>query len=143
MGKLENWITKLDARHRLGFSLVASISVWLALRHRVHVSTKFILTWDVFALCVIILAWLTIVFTPPHKLRARAQEQDLSRTLMFVFALLAACAGLFAVGFLFLANRGVQDPHFIAHEPSCGRFGLGAIAHRFWTEVCAYVLWRS
>jgi len=110
-----NWIAKLDARHRLVVSLMMAAAVWLGLRGRVQPSTQSIATWDVFALCVLVLAWLTITTTPPHKLRARAQEQDVSRTVIFVFVVLAACAGLFAVGFLFFANKNVQRPHFVLH----------------------------
>jgi uncharacterized membrane protein len=110
-----NWIAKLDARHRLVVSLVAAGTVWFGLRGRVQPSTQSIATWDVFSLCFLVLAWLTIITTPLHKLRARAQEQDVSRTVIFVFVVLAACAGLFAVGFLFFGNRNVQRPHIISH----------------------------
>src|SRR5664279_2871335 len=111
-----NWIAKLDARHRLIVSLAVAAAVWFGLRGRVQPSTQGIATWDVFALCVLLLAWLTIVTTPPHKLRTRAQEQDVSRTVIFIFVVMAACAGLFAVGFLFFGNKGVvQRPHFLFH----------------------------
>lgn len=110
------WIAKQDARHRVAVSLLLAAAVWGGLRGRVQPSTQSIATWDVFALCVLVLAWLTIITTPPEKLRARAQMQDLSRTLIFVFVVMAACAGLFAVGFLFFANKGVvQRPHFLIH----------------------------
>src|SRR6267143_5281536 len=110
-----NWIAKLDARHRLVVSLVAAATVWFGLHGRVQPSTQSIATWDVFALCVLLLAWLTIITTPPHKLRLRAQEQDVSRTVIFVFVIVAACAGLFAVGILFFGNKNVQHPHFVLH----------------------------
>ena len=35
--------------------------------------------------------------------------------VIFVFVVLAACAGLFAVGFLFFANKNVQRPHIVLH----------------------------
>jgi uncharacterized membrane protein len=74
------------------------------------------MTWDVFGLCVLVLAWLTILTTPPDKLRVRAQMQDSSHIVIFVFVLLAACAGLFAVGFLFLNKTVVVErSHFFAH----------------------------
>lgn len=110
-----SWIAKVDARHRLGASLVAAAAVWFGLSGRVQPSTRFIATWDVFALFVLVLAWMTIITTPPHKLRWRAQQQDVSRMVIFVFVVLAACAGLFAVGFLFLANKNIQHPHIVLH----------------------------
>jgi uncharacterized membrane protein len=116
MASTMSWIAKQDARHRVAVSLLLAAAVWGGLRGHVQPSTQSIATWDVFALCVLVLAWLTIITTPPEKLRARAQMQDLSRTLIFVFVVMAACAGLFAVGFLFFANKGVvQRPHFLIH----------------------------
>ena len=111
-----NFIAKQDARHRLVISLLIATAVWCGLRGRVQPSTQSIATWDVFALCVLGLAWLTIITTPPEKLRARAQRQDVSHIVIFVFVVVAACAGLFAVGFLFL-NKSVaaQSPHFFVH----------------------------
>jgi uncharacterized membrane protein len=112
---LLNWIEKQDARHRLIFSLLLATMVWFGLRGRVQTSTQSIVTWDVFALSILVLAWLTITTTPPDKLRMRARMQDVSRTVIFVFVLLAACAGLFAVGFLFFTNKNAQHPHFTLH----------------------------
>jgi uncharacterized membrane protein len=111
-----NWIAKQDARHRIVISLAMATAVWFALRGRVQVSTQSIVTWDVFALCVLGLAWLTILTTPPEKLRARAQMQDLSHILIFFFVLAAACFGLFAVGFLFFNKSVVTErSHFFIH----------------------------
>jgi uncharacterized membrane protein len=111
-----NWIARQDARHRIVISFLIAGAVWFALRHRVQPSTQCIVTWDVFALCILVLAWLTILTTPPEMLRVRAQKQDSSHIVIFVFVLVAACAGLFAVGFLFF-NRTVitQHSHFVVH----------------------------
>ena len=111
-----NWIAKQDARHRIVISLLVALAIWVGLRGHVQPSTHYIVTWDVFGLCVLVLAWLTIITTPPEKLRARAQMQDLSHIVIFIFVLVAACAGLFAVGFLFFNKTAViQRSHFFIH----------------------------
>lgn len=115
MATAMRWIARQDARHRLVLSAVAAAVVWVGLQGRVQTSTQSIVTWDVFAGCILVLAWLTIITTPPHKLRLRAQMQDVSRTVIFVFVVLAACAGLFAVGILLFKDKAVQHPHFAIH----------------------------
>jgi uncharacterized membrane protein len=110
-----DWIAKQDARRRVGISLAAGALAWLSLSGRVRPSTRSILAWDAFAVCVLILAWITIVGTAPERLRARAQAQDVSHRIIFVFVVLAACAGLFSVGFLYFTNRKVEGSHFVFH----------------------------
>lgn len=87
----------------------------MALHNRVRFWTLTTVTWDVFALSVLSLAWLTILTTPNHALRHRAQEQDLSRLLIFVFLVAAAFSALFAVGFLLHTNKSEQHPHLLLH----------------------------
>src|SRR5436190_11245218 len=111
-----NWIAKQDARHRTVFALFLAAAVWFLVSHRLQTSTRCIITWDTFALSVLVLAWMTIITTPPDKLHARAQKQDLSHILIFIFVLVTACAGLFAVGFLFFSKQAFADRlHFLIH----------------------------
>jgi uncharacterized membrane protein len=104
-----------DARHRIIIALVASVVVFLALRAKVRPSTAMIVSWNAFAFCILALDWLIILVTPQRKLRALAQEQDLSRFLIFLFVVIAACAALFAVGFLISVNKRQIGGHFTVH----------------------------
>jgi uncharacterized membrane protein len=115
MGDLLSLICRQDARHRLFIAFALAAAVFFSLRGRVHPATEAIATWDAFAFCVLLLAWLTILTTPLHKLRSRAREQDLSRSLIFVFVVVAACAALFAVGFLISVNKDELRGHLTAH----------------------------
>ena len=108
-------ICRQDARHRLVVALIAATVVFLSLRGHVHPSTEAIATWDTFVFFVLLLAWLTILTTPVHKLRSRAKEQDVSRLVIFIFVVVAACAALFAVGFLISVNKALLRGHFTAH----------------------------
>jgi uncharacterized membrane protein len=110
------WISKQDARHRMAIAVVLAIAVWFSLSRNLPSSTRTIITWDSFAITTLILAWLTIVTTPPNKLRTRARKQDLSHILIFIFVVVTACAGLFSVGFLFFSKQPFAEPsHFWIH----------------------------
>jgi len=115
MTRVLDLISRQDARHRLVVALFAAIAVSLSLRGRVHPSTEAIATWDAFVFCVLFLAWLTILTTPVQKLRSRAKEQDVGRLVIFVFVVVAACAALFAVGFLISVHKAELRGHFTAH----------------------------
>jgi uncharacterized membrane protein len=115
MSRALNWVSRIDARHRLVFAIFLSVAVFLVLSGRTRFSTELIATWDVFAFCMLGLAWLTIVTTPIERLRLRAKEQDLSRTVIFIFVLVTACVGLFAVGFLLRTQKGETQGHLSLH----------------------------
>lgn len=115
MARILDLICRQDARHRLVIALVAATAVSLSLRGHVRPSTEVIATWDTFVFCVLFLAWLTILTTPVQKLRSRAKEQDVSRLIIFVFVVVAACAALFAVGFLISVNKAELRGHLTAH----------------------------
>jgi uncharacterized membrane protein len=115
MARVRSLISRLDARHRLFIALAGGIVVFLFLRGRVRLSTETIATWDAIAFCVLLLAWLTILTTPVHGLRSRAKEQDLSRFVIFIFVVIAACAALFAVGFLISVNKAEVGGHLTVH----------------------------
>jgi uncharacterized membrane protein len=105
MAGVLNLIARQDARHRLALAFLAAAIVFFSMRGHVRFSTNSIASWDTFACCVLVLAWLTILTTPVYKLRGRAREQDVGRLVIFVFVVIAACAALFAVGFLLSVNK--------------------------------------
>jgi uncharacterized membrane protein len=115
MGRGLDFISQLDARHRMIAGLAAAGVVFFALRRHTLISTDAIASWDMFAFVVLVLAWLVIVRTPQAKIRARATAQDLGRRVISLFVVIAASVALFAVGFLLGANRNMPQPHLTAH----------------------------
>ena len=113
--RLVQMVARLDVRYRLMIGFVAAGAVFLSLRGHARLSTEFIAAWDALAFSVLLLAWFTILTTPTHTLRARAKEQDVSRLLASVFIICAACAALFAVGFLIRLNKNQMHSHFTVH----------------------------
>jgi uncharacterized membrane protein len=101
--RLVDLICRPDARHRLVIGLAVGVATFFALHGHLWFEKEVIAGiagFNASALVIVALDWLTILTTPQPKIRELAQQQDLSRFLIFVFVVVAACAALFAVGFL-------------------------------------------
>ena len=108
-------VSRQDARRRLVIGLAAGAAVFFTTRGHLRLWSAAISGWNAFAFVILALDWLTIWTTPQRKLRERAQQEDLSRLVIFVFVVVAACAALFAVGFLIRAHKDQPGGHFAVH----------------------------
>jgi uncharacterized membrane protein len=104
-----------DARHRLVLGVAAGVVVFFAARESLRLWSATIAAWNTFAGVILLLDWRIIWTTPQRKIRERAQQEDLSRLLIFIFVVVASCAALFAVGFLIRAHKGQSGGHFAVH----------------------------
>ena len=92
-------IGRMDAHHRMLVGLVvAAIAALVVRTHALW--TAALAVYDAFAVVVLGLICVTIALTPYEQIRSVAQRQDVGRTVIFVFVVIAACAALFAVAFL-------------------------------------------
>jgi uncharacterized membrane protein len=113
--RLVDLISRQDARHRLGLGLATGAAVYFAARGHLRPWSAAIAGWNAAALVIIVLDWVTILTTPQRKIRQLAQQQDLSRFLVFLFVVITASAALFAVGFLVSVKRSQTHEHFVVH----------------------------
>ena len=113
--RLVDLISRQDARHRVGVGLAAGAAVFFAARGHLRLWSAAIAGWNAVAVIIVALDWVTILTTPQRKIRQLAQQQDLSRFLVFLFVVVTASAALFAVGFLVNVKRSLTDGHFIVH----------------------------
>ena len=108
-----NQSKRLPAYHFLHFdprmrSLIAAAVgavTYLILRSFSAVSTCMIAGWDGFAFTLLALIWISMLTSRIDHIRYRARTQDLSRFLIFVFTVAAACSSIFAVIFLLSAEK--------------------------------------
>ena len=108
-------ILRQDARHRFVLGLATGAAVFFVARGDLRLWSAAIAGWNAVALVIVVLDWVTILTTPQRKIRQLAQQQDLSRLLVFLFVVVTASAALFAVGFLVNVKRSQTDGHFIVH----------------------------
>ena len=113
--RLIDLISHQDARHRLGLGLAAGAAVFFAARGYLRPWSAAIAGWNAVAVAILAFDWVIISTTPHRKMRQLAQQQDLSRFLVFLFIVVTASAALFAVGFLVSVKRSQTHEHFIVH----------------------------
>jgi uncharacterized membrane protein len=113
--RLVDLISRQDARHRFGLGSAAGAAVFFCAREHLRPWSAAIAGWNAVALVILALDWVTILTTPQRKIRQLAQQQDLSRFLVFLFVVVTASAALFAVGFLVSVKRSQTHEHFAVH----------------------------
>ncbi|GAB4027055.1 DUF1345 domain-containing protein [Spirosoma koreense] len=97
LSSLIHRISRFDSSHRLSIALSTALIVALAAPGALFSSIHLTLVWVVFAVTMLILAWITIFVAHPRDLPNLSQMEDSSRILILIFAVAAAIASLFAV----------------------------------------------
>lgn len=87
----------VEAQVRCVIAAVAAIATYFALRSFASAPTCIIAGWDSFALILLALIWYSIFSSGIDHIRERARMQDLSRLLIFIFTVAAACCSILAV----------------------------------------------
>ena len=113
--RIVDLVCRPDARQRLVLGLAIGAATFVVLRGYLRFASAAIAGWNAVAVVILALDWVTILTTPQRKIRQLAQQQDLSRFLVFIFVVIAACAALFAVGFLVKAHKSQSSGHFVIH----------------------------
>lgn len=98
-------LTRLDAHHKLYASLVLATICFFVIKDSMSASTQFMVCWLTYSVSSLILSALTIFNVHPEVMHQDAHAQDSSKTLVFLFALFAAIASLFAIVILMQNSR--------------------------------------
>jgi len=93
-------IVRLTAMHRLAIALGISALAAIALRPTVSMHVSVLVSWDVFVLCDLALAWTLITRTDETQTRLRAQRYDPGGYILFLLIVVAASASFIAIGFM-------------------------------------------
>jgi uncharacterized membrane protein len=95
--------------------LAAGVLVFFVARGHLRLWSAAIAAWNAVAVVILALDWVIILKTPQRKIRQLAQQQDLSRFLVFLFVVVTSSAALFAVGFLVSVKRSQSGDYFKVH----------------------------
>jgi uncharacterized membrane protein len=102
-------VGRLDSHVRQIVALVIAVVTFLFfIQHGRSPITHFIAIWDIYAIVVVLMAWVTICTANPRTIQRRASLQDSSRTLIFAFIIVAACMSLLAVILVLREHKALQ-----------------------------------
>jgi uncharacterized membrane protein len=110
-----NLLKNLDARHRLLLSIAVSGVVFLLLPASLLLQTRALITWDFGVLFLLTLVGIIARNTTPQQMRRRVQSQDQKPSAILVFAIAAASASLFAIGFILGNTKGMSPTTIASH----------------------------
>ncbi|MES2807981.1 MAG: DUF1345 domain-containing protein [Bacteroidota bacterium] len=111
----DNVFFKFDAHYRLYLSLGAALIAFALTRTTLSWPEASLITWIAFALTIIVMDWIIIFKAHPKEIRKIAKLQDSSRTLIFLFVIIASVISLSAILFLLKAAKGQADEVVIGH----------------------------
>ena len=95
----------LEAQARCVVAAIIGIGGYFLIHTFASTPTSIIAAWDCFSISLLMLIWIAILSSGIDHMRYRARAQDLSRSLIFVFTIGAACSSIFAVVFLLSAAK--------------------------------------
>lgn len=110
-----NRLMILDAHHRALIALAAAAIVFALLPGKHILPVRIIAAWDAFGATILLMAWATIVTADPSEVSGTARLQDSSYTAIFLSVIVAACASLFALGYLLGAVKDLSKGRMSEH----------------------------
>jgi uncharacterized membrane protein len=98
----------LEAQARCVVAAIVGVAGFFLFHLFAATPTCIIAAWDSFSLTLLALIWIAILGSGIDHIRYRARTQDLSRSLIFIFTIAAACSSIFAVVFLLSAAKNTS-----------------------------------
>ena len=105
----------LDAKTRLGLSVMLAMAVFLMLPSELYLNIRILISWIIGVLGFLTLVMLMIGSATPQKTRYRAQRQEAQHLVVFLLVVITACTSIFAIA-LMQANNQHLSPLALALE---------------------------
>lgn len=100
------FIFRMDSNHRMYIAFAFTVIAYFIFRDVESVPAQILSIWIIFALTIVILGWISIIWSHPLQVRKFAKMQDSSRYLLFLFIIVASLVSLVAIIFLLKSTKG-------------------------------------
>lgn len=97
---------KIHSFHKLLICIGVGVLVYFLVDIKdIDPLTHIMIGWNAFSLCVIVMSWITFSITNSDQMRILAQEQDQSRSIIFITVLISTLASVCAVILLIITKE--------------------------------------
>lgn len=111
----KNLLLRIDAHYKIYISLGISAGAFLFFRHITSLPAIILSVWIAFALSIIVLDWIVILWAHPREIRKIASLEDSSRSILFLFVIAASVMSLGAILFLLISSKGGSNAEVSSH----------------------------
>jgi uncharacterized membrane protein len=118
---------RLDAHYRMYVSMLVAVAAFFLFRTD-SVPATALIVWIAFAFSVIVLDWIIIFWAHPREIRKVASLEDSSRTLIFLFVMVASLISLVAIYLLLKSTKGHADSEVTGNV----FLAMGAVITSWW-----------
>jgi uncharacterized membrane protein len=133
--KAKVWF-RLDAHHRMLISLIVSAVTLFFSWGRFGAPAVILFTWIAFALMIIIMDWIIILSSHPMEVRKIARIEDSSRTLIFLFVIVASLVSMLAIFFLLKSSKELSPEAVTGHV----LLGMASVIISWWLVHTIFTL---
>jgi uncharacterized membrane protein len=103
--------------YRLFIALIVAFVIFMITKDKVTSIVSFMYTWIAFAVCYLIFSWQIIIACHPKDMKIVVKKADWGGYFVFLFVLLSAFIGLFAIFFLLKSipdqSKGMLNLHIL------------------------------
>ncbi len=98
----------LDAKTRLGLSIMLAMAIFLILPSSLHLDIRILISWIIGVVGFLTLVLLMISTASPQKTCYRAQRQEAQHLTVFLLVVLTACISIFAIALMQANNKALS-----------------------------------
>lgn len=138
----ENFFQRLKPIPRVLMATVIAVIIYFTVPQGYNPYFKWLVTWNVFAGCYLILCWIVLLTMPISIIRRNASKEDGSKIFVFFMIIAASLAGMLAVLLLIMNgdNAEKKDLSFLLIAVS-GMVLSWAIVHTIFTFHYAHLFY--
>jgi uncharacterized membrane protein len=97
---------RINSFQKLLICVAIAITVFFIVEIKnIDALTHFMVGWDTFSLCMIVMSWITFGITNSKQIRAQSKIQDPKRSVIFIIVLIATVASILAVLLLIVSKK--------------------------------------